>query len=134
MAKTQKQYPGKLGVGEAFVYCSRLDASQMIKTTGSRTAKGIRRSVPDTEIAAQMTFWTRYGGLLKPYRECDLCTQCISGCYLSLRNRADYSSGKRNKDGRLQHSAQFAAAAKNRTGKRLRIYTQGNRCYCSQRK
>ena len=94
MEETQKQYLGKLGVGEAFVYYSRLDAPQMVKTTDSRAAKGIRLSVPDTEIAERMTYWTHHGNLLKPYRECELCTQCSSGCDLSLRDRADYYAAR----------------------------------------
>ena len=94
MEETQKQYLGKLGVGEAFVYYSRLDAPQMVKTTDSRAAKGIRLSVPDTEIAERMTYWNNHRELLKPYRECELCTQCSSGCDLSLRDRADYYAAR----------------------------------------
>ena len=94
MEETQRQHLGRLGVGEAFVYYSRLDTPQLVKTTDSRAAKGIRLSVPDGEIAARMTYWTRHGELLKPYRECGLCPQCAGGCDLALRDRADYYAAR----------------------------------------
>lgn len=94
MEETQKQYLGKLGVGEAFVYYSRLDSPQMVKTTDSRAAKGVRLSVPDTEIAERMTYWNNHRELLKPYRECTLCAHCNNGCNLSLRNRSDYYASR----------------------------------------
>lgn len=94
MEETQRQHLGRLGVGEAFVYYSRLDAPQLVKTTDSRAAKGIRLSVPDGEIAGRMTYWTHYGDLLKPYRECELCPQCAGGCDLVLRDRADYYAAR----------------------------------------
>ena len=94
MEETQKQHLGRLDVGEAFVYYSRLDTPQLIKTTDSRTAKGIRLVVPDREIAQRMTYWAKHEALLKPYRECNLCTQCSGGCDLALRNRADYYAAR----------------------------------------
>lgn len=94
MEETQKQHLGRLDVGEAFVYYSRLDTPQLIKTTDSRTAKGIRLVVPDREIAQRMTYWAKHEALLKPYRECNLCSQCSGGCDLALRNRADYYAAR----------------------------------------
>ena len=94
MEETQRQHLGRLGVGEAFVYYSRLDAPQLVKTTDSRAAKGIRLSVPDGEIADRMTYWTNHGDLLKPCRECGLCPQCAGGCDLALRDRADYYAAR----------------------------------------
>ncbi|MDD6316435.1 MAG: hypothetical protein PUB63_05425, partial [Clostridia bacterium] len=94
MEETQRQHLGRLGVGEAFVYYSRLDAPQLVKTTDSRAVKGIRLSVPDEEIAGRMTYWTHHGDLLKPCRECGLCPQCAGGCDLALRDRADYYAAR----------------------------------------
>lgn len=94
MEDAQKQHLGRLGVGEAFVYYSRLEGPQMVKTTDSRAAKGIRLSVPDVEVAARMTYWKSHGELLKPYRECRICAQCTAGCDLALRNRADYYAAR----------------------------------------
>ena len=94
MEEVQRQHLGRLGVGEAFVYYSRLDAPQLIKTTDSRAAKGIRLSVPDEEIAGRMNYWVHNRQLLKPYRECGLCRECDSGCDLGLRDRADYYAAR----------------------------------------
>ena len=81
-------------MGEAFVYYSRLDAPQLVKTTDSRSLKGIRLSVPDSEIAQRMTYWAQHRDLLKPYRECRLCAECKDGCDLALRDRADYYAAR----------------------------------------
>ncbi len=94
MEETQKQHLGRLDVGEAFLYYSRLDTPQLVKTTDSRSAKGIRLSVPDNEIAQRMTYWAQHGELLKPYRECSLCAGCKGGCDLALRDRADYYAAR----------------------------------------
>lgn len=94
MEDSQRQHLGRLGVGEAFVYYSRLDSPQLIRTTDSRAADGIRLSVPDAEIAARMTYWNDHMELLKPYRSCALCAACDSGCDFSLRDRADYYAAR----------------------------------------
>ena len=65
-----------------------------MKTTDSRSAKGIRLSVSDEEIAERMTYWVHHGDLLKPCRECDFCPQCANGCDLALRDRADYYAAR----------------------------------------
>lgn len=94
MDDTARQHLGRLGVGEAFAYYSRLESPQLIRTADSRAAEGIRLSVPDEEIARRMTYWDAHRQLLKPYRQCALCTACEKGCDFALRDRADYYAAR----------------------------------------
>lgn len=84
----------KLQVGEAYVYYGKLGTPQLIRSKDIRKEKGIRKSIPDEEIAQRMNYWDKHRELLKPYRECDLCEYCKETCDLKLRSKADYIASK----------------------------------------
>lgn len=80
----------RLKQGEAYVYYSKLDTPQLIKTEDVREKEGIRLSVPDREVAIRSTYWDSHRELLKPYSECKYCKHCERSCDFRVRSNADY--------------------------------------------
>lgn len=84
----------RLKQGEAYVYYSKLDTPQLVKTEDVREKEEIRLSVPDSEVAARSTYWSSHQELLKPYSECKYCKYCEKGCDFKVRSDADYIANK----------------------------------------
>lgn len=80
----------KLKPGEAYVYYSQLESPQLVMTEDIREKEGIRLSVPNSEIADKCTYWNKNSKLLKPYKECGLCTLCNEKCSFITRSNAEY--------------------------------------------
>lgn len=80
----------RLKPGEAFVYYSKLESPQLVKTEDVRSDKGMRLSVPDDEIATRSEYWKSHTQLLKPYPECAYCRYCADCCNFNLRSDAEY--------------------------------------------
>ncbi len=80
----------KLHVGQAYVYYSQLESPQMVMTEDIREKENIRLSVPDSEIAARITYWSYNKELLRPYKECEYNASCAESCDFVLRSNADY--------------------------------------------
>jgi hypothetical protein len=94
MDKDASQMISRLKPGEAYVYYSRLENPQLIKTEDIREKEGIRLNVPNEEIAEKMTYWKNRKWSLKPFFECNYNESCKSGCDFSLRAKADYYANR----------------------------------------
>ena len=94
MKDEQKEYLSKLKEGMAYVYYSELESPQLVITKDIRKEKNIRLSIPDEEIKVHGTYWDANKILLRPYKECDLCENCETGCSFRIRAYASYLSQK----------------------------------------
>lgn len=90
MPVEDSQNLSRLHVGEAYAYYSMLDYPKLLVTEEIREKENIRLKVEDKELIERMTYWDLRKDLLKPFRECTLCRQCLGGCDLSLRADAEY--------------------------------------------
>lgn len=80
----------RLRPGEAYVYYSQMNTPQIVITEDIREKEGIRLSVPDSEVAERSTYWSAHKELLKPYKECKLCSYCKDTCDFRLRSNAEF--------------------------------------------
>lgn len=94
MDEKNKQNLSKLRPGEAYLFYSKLDYPQLIKTDDIRDQEHIRLSVTDEEIGKSSQYWKTHAYLLKPYKECSLCKKCREGCEVRLRADAKYFSDR----------------------------------------
>lgn len=78
----------QLSVGQAYVYYNRLMNPQLVQTPDIRNKEGIRLSVSDDEIKQKNTYWQDHEALLKPYKECENCTN--AACNFKMRADANY--------------------------------------------
>lgn len=92
MDERNKQNLSKLRPGEAYLFYSKLDYPQLIKTDDIREKEKIRLNVHDEEIKKGVFYWKTHRFLLKPYKECSLCKACKEECDLRLKADADYFS------------------------------------------
>lgn len=91
--KAMQQLSG-LKVGEAFVYYGKLEYPQMVITEDIREKERIRLSVPNSEVFSRNTYWDNRQKMLRPFRECELCSACSEGCDFKIRSKADYYVNK----------------------------------------
>ena len=92
MDEQNKQNLSKLRPGEAYLFYSKLDFPQLIKTNDIRAEENIRLNVRNEEIQKSDLYWKAHVFLLKPYKECSLCKECKEGCNLRLKADAAYFS------------------------------------------
>lgn len=83
------QQLSRLKTGETFAYYSKLDSAQLIVTPDIREREHIRLTVSNEEVRDRMTYWNPRKKMLRPYRECMLCSACADNCSFRVRSDAE---------------------------------------------
>ncbi len=85
MSDTQAKRMSKLRPGEAFLFFGKLDEPEEVITPDYRLEKNISISLSDEGIIRLSRYWADKGKMLRPYPQCENCSDCSEGCEYSRR-------------------------------------------------
>lgn len=85
MSTAQVERLSRLKPGEAFLFFSKLEDPEEVRTDDYRKLNNIDITVSDEAVKSAATYWADRQQMLKPYPQCDLVSYCAKGCNPAMR-------------------------------------------------
>ena len=85
MSDIHIQRLSRLRPGESILFFDRMDEPEEIIVEDYRSVNNLKLAVSDSEIKMKMKYWEGKEGMLRPYPQCDMVSECMINCDYNTR-------------------------------------------------